>query len=88
MTAFDVDQAAGEAWVYLETLRLDGPANQTLVAKFDDLTSGGRTPAIDDLVTATGASMVVTYEVHRWLRSDGAWLRDRATRHFVGSRRR
>ena len=88
ITSFESDGAAGEAWVHLETLRLDHPATMMLISKFDELASAGRQPAVDDLVEASGRTLVVSYEIHRWLRIDGTWRRDRATRHFLGSRAR
>lgn len=85
LISFDGDEAAGEAWARLETLRLNGPGRLMLISKFDALAPPGRWPSVDDLVVAGGRSLVVTYEIHRWRWSDGAWRRDRATRHFLGS---
>jgi hypothetical protein len=83
IAAFEADQDGGEAWVHLESLHLDPPASATLVAKYDDLTRGGRESALDDLLAATGRPLRVTLEVHRWRRVGGAWQRDRATVHLL-----
>jgi hypothetical protein len=73
-----------EAWLYLEALALDTPANITLVSRFDDLASAYTEPSIDQLVAATGRPLVRTFEIHHWVRVGGAWRREAATRHFIG----
>jgi hypothetical protein len=84
VTSFDLDESRGEAWLYLEALALDPPANITLVSRFDDLASADTEPSVDQLVAATGRSLVRTFEIHRWVRVGGAWRREAATRHFIG----
>jgi hypothetical protein len=83
VVSFDLDETRGEAWVHLEALALDQPAQITLVSRFDDLASADREPSVDQLVAATGRSLVRTFEMHRWVRVDGAWRREAATRHFI-----
>lgn len=83
VTSLDLDTSRGEAWVYLETLALDPPANITLVSSFDTLASADREPSVDELVARTGRSLVRTFEIHHWRRVGGAWRRDAATRHFI-----
>jgi len=84
VTAFDLDESRGEAWLYLEALTLDPPANITLVSRFDDLASADTEPSVDQLMAATGRPLVRTFEIHRWVRVGGAWRREAATRHFIG----
>jgi hypothetical protein len=83
IASFEVDGATRQAWVHLEALRLDAPANATLVSKFDELGAPGRDIDVDELLTAAGRPPVATYETHRWRWIDGTWRRDRATRHLL-----
>jgi hypothetical protein len=83
VTSFDLDESRGEAWLYIEALALDPPANITLVSRFDDLASSDREPMVDRLVAATGRPLVRSFEIHRWVRVGGAWRREAATRHFI-----
>jgi hypothetical protein len=82
--SFDLDESQGEAWLYLEALALEPPANITLVSRFGDLASVDPEPSIDELVAATGRPLVRTFEIHHWIRVGGAWRREAATRHFIG----
>jgi hypothetical protein len=84
VTSFDLDESRGEAWLYLEALALDPPANITLVSRFDDLASAATEPSVDQLVAATGRPLARTFEIHRWVRVGAAWRREAATRHFIG----
>jgi hypothetical protein len=84
VTSFDLDESRGDAWLYLEALALDPPANIMLVSRFDVLASSDTEPSIDQLVAATGRPLVRTLEIHRWVRVGGAWRREAATRHFIG----
>jgi hypothetical protein len=84
VASFDLDESRGEAWLYLEALALDPPANITLVSKFDDLASADTEPSVDQIVAATGRPLVRTFEIHHWIRVGGAWRREAATRHFIG----
>jgi hypothetical protein len=81
--SFDLDESRGEAWLYLETLTLDPPANITLVSRFSDLTSGNTDPSIDQLAAAAGRPLVRSFEIHHWVRMGGAWRREAATRHLI-----
>jgi len=62
--SFDLDESRGEAWVYLEALALDPPANITLVSRFADLSSEDGPESVDRLVAAAGRLLVVTFEIH------------------------
>jgi hypothetical protein len=84
VTSFELDESRGEAWLYIEALALDPPANITLVSRFDALASADREPMVDQLVAATGRPLVRTFEIHRWVRVGGAWRREAATRQFIG----
>ena len=84
VTSFEGGESAGEAWVRLQALRLDGPGRLMLISRFEELAAADRRPSVDDLVVAGGRLLVTTGEIHRWLWIDGAWRRDRATRHFLG----
>jgi hypothetical protein len=82
----EIDAGTGQAWVYLDALRLDPPASTTLVSRFDELGTpeGNPTLTVDQLLAAAGAQPVVSHEIHRWRWADGGWRRDRATRHLLG----
>jgi hypothetical protein len=82
--SFDLDESQGEAWLYLEALALEPPANITLVSRFGDLASADTEPSIDELVAATARPLVRTFEIHHWVRVGDAWRREAATRHFIG----
>ena len=84
VTSFDLNESRGEAWLYLEALALDPPANITLVSRFEDLASADTEPSVDQTVAATGRPLVRTFEIHHWVRVGGAWRREAATRHFIG----
>jgi len=83
VTSFDLDQSGGEAWLYLEALALEPPANVTLVSRFAELTAEDEEPSLDRLVAAAGRPLVRTYEIHHWVRAGRAWRREAATRSFV-----
>jgi hypothetical protein len=84
VTSVDLDESRGEAWLYLEALALDGPANITLVSRFADLASTDTEASVDQLVAATRRPLVRTFEIHRWVRVGGAWRREATTRLFIG----
>jgi hypothetical protein len=86
--SFEIDEARGEAWVRLEALRLAPPAEVTLIARFDELTSPDKRPTIDELLAAAGRPQIETLEIHHWLRVDGRWRREAAVRQFVDLQRR
>jgi hypothetical protein len=86
VVSFEQDEPAGEIWVYLQSLRLDRVGQTALVALYDDLTAKDRQPDVDQLVAASGAAPVVTFVMHRWRRTGGGWLRDRATQKLLASR--
>jgi hypothetical protein len=83
VTSFDLDESRGEAWLYLEALALEPPANVTLVSRFAELTTADEEPSLDRLVAAAGRPLVRTYEIHHWVRAGRAWRREAATRSFV-----
>jgi hypothetical protein len=84
LTAFEMDEAAGEAWVHLEVLRLAPPAQVLFIQRFTELAPGEEQPDVDDLLAAAGQPLVRSEEIHRWVLTDGGWRRERATRHLSG----
>ena len=87
ITSWRTAKNGEEAWVTLDVSRLDHGTNVILVGKFDDLSPGQTVPSIDTLLGAApvGAPMIHTTEVHHWIRIDGTWRRDAATRHFLAN---
>jgi hypothetical protein len=83
VTSFEPDTGGGEAWVHLESLRLDPRGNTMLIAKYDELTEPGRQPTVDELLAVANRPPVRSFEIHRWRWVGGTWRRDIATRHFL-----
>jgi hypothetical protein len=83
LTWFELDPARGEALLHLETLKLDGTANITLISKYDELAAPETELSVERLAAATGSTLIRTFEMHRWRRIDGAWRREAATRHLI-----
>ena len=76
-----------EAWATLEVSTLDRGTNVILVGKFDELAQGEAAPSLETILGATppGLPAIHTTEVHHWIRIDGTWRRDAATRHFLAN---
>ena len=87
IASWRTDKNGDEAWATLDVSTLDRGTNVILVGKFDELAQGDAAPSLEAILGAAppGAPMIHTTEVHHWIRIDGTWRRDAATRHFLAN---
>jgi hypothetical protein len=86
VVSWRTEKDGDEAWATLDVSALDEGTGAILLAKFDELAKGEAPPSIDELLAAAPRSArpaIHTTEVHHWVRMDGTWRRDAATRHFL-----